>query len=246
MTKSAKNAKNAKSGARWVVVCVMFVVLAVSIWTYSLQMSTVREAFEDVSNLSASPSGPEIQKWTLAMIQNAALTNKTNQARGPMGPAGRQGPRGNDGGTFVSKGPLRAVSQPALFVERTYGTGPNAKGLLSAQSFLPPQTWTLGSDSKLCSAFNPNECLTMDDTGNVFMTPKPNAIAWTHKASTGLIQATQPIGGRVRCLNVKKADSLTTNQQINGQPQTGQATNLANANYLVGDDCQQSTPWSFY
>lgn len=255
---------------------IMLLLLGLSIWVYHFQKKTLNEEFnlivehldmnQDVSSEPDSDPGKnknatglyppssysqdDMARYVVKMVNNALDISRTNQVRGPPGP---QGPKGNDGlngGTFLAKGPLRSVGSPGMVVERTYGMGPGARCFLSGQTYLPQQTWILDSEDRLCSQYNPNECLKVSDDLNVYMAPKIDATKFKHRSSTGQLQTSSPIQGRNRCLSTKQMGSVSANHLIqNGKNPTGSAKPLNDKLILLAEDCNNGKKeqyWSFY
>ena len=126
--------------------------------------------------------------------------------------------------------------------------GPGAKCMLVEQtsSYVPPQqTWIHGKDNKITTTINPNECMTFDDDGNVFMNACINAEKWKHRASTNQIQN---MGG-TKCLAMKKLGSVQANHRITpGKKPAGRPKPLTDQTFLFMEPCnnaKQEQMWSF-
>jgi hypothetical protein len=241
------------------------------IWFFFFKKKIIHEMFlleyfDNNANISKEPdeaedskktglylkgNNPEdIQSFVVQTVGNALQVSQNNQVRGPPGEKGSKGDDGKNGGLYTNKGPLRSAKFPDMVVERTYGTGEGAKSFLTGQTYLPQQTWTLGTDNKICSGYNENECLTMSEKGNVYMMPKQMATDWVHSRTTGQLQNKYRIGGNINCLTAKKKGSTSANHKVpdNGKPPQGKPTPLTNAYVLESAICSGdlNQSWAFY
>lgn len=192
-----------------------------------------------------------IQEWGIALVNNALQLSTNNQARGPPGQQGQRGAPGKNGGLYVSQGPLRSVYEPGLVVERTYGMGPGARCFLSGQTWLPQQTWNLDKDNKICSQYNTNECITLNEDGSeAHIGPRLNSVAFNHIPQTGQIRTIRPIDGKNKCLSIKKMGSISANHVIKpGEKASGPSKPLIDKMILIAEDCDQGKMqqrWAFH
>jgi hypothetical protein len=195
---------------------------AQNITTQPTESDNKQPGFLDLKQLSI----PSIKDYVVRTVTNA-LSSVRPDVQGPPGPMGQPGPQGQNGGTFIFRGPLRSIKQPTLVVDRKTNTL-----FMSNQSYTPQQTWTMSSDNKILNSSNQNDCLNMNDNGNLEIANCINSKTWNYIGLTGQLQAMKPMGGKNKCLTLKNTPENGVDNQYN----------------ILLDDCSIGGPeqaWNF-
>ena len=152
---------------------------------------------------------PSIKDYVVRTVTNA-LSSVRPDVQGPSGQMGPVGPSGQNGGTFIFKGPLRSIKQPTLVVDRKTN-----KLFMSNQTYSPQQTWIMSNDNKIMNLSNQNDCFNINDSGNLEIANCINSEKWNYIGLTGQVQATKPIGGKNKCLTLKHTPESGVDNQYN-------------------------------
>ena len=243
--------------SRRVITCFFFLLLIYFVYRINqYQNDVINESFDVNQNIASQPDEQalkptglylknndpaDIQKFVISTVNNALQINSGSQVRGPPGPKGDKGDPGINGGTYQKFGPIRNVKYPSMVIERTNGIGPSSKCFLNDQTYEQWQTWQLGTDNKLRSVFNPNECITFGEDNNVNMTSCVNAEPFSHRKSTGQLQSMRE---PAKCLSIEKVGKMNTNSMINNSNKKF----IENTYVTKMDKCQNigEQSWQFY
>ena len=127
-----------------------------------------------------------------------AIKNIRPDVQGPPGKLGPKGEKGDSGGTYTSRGTIRSISNPNLFLGRNKN-----KVTIGPRTFRNEQHWIHSSDKKLHSVYKNTECLSATDDGKLEISSCPTAMTWEYKGGTSQLQTGKPINKYNRCLTFK-------------------------------------------
>lgn len=152
-----------------------------------------------------SPNYLKLQDNSVLSIKNyvtrtieGALKNIRPDTQGPKGNIGPKGEKGDSGGTYSSRGTIRSINNPNLFLGR------NTNDVtIGNRTYKNDQHWIHSSDKKIQSVYDKNECLHVNNDNNITIAPCPVAMTWEYKGKTSQIQTGRPIGGHNKCITFK-------------------------------------------
>lgn len=207
------------------IIIILIVSINVFYFHHKVLNETFIETFDPNQNITSEPenktsglylksSNPEdIQNFVIKMVNNALQISKNNQIPGPPGPPGPPGKHGENGGMYQRVGSLYNLSDKNLYLERTAGMGKGAVIFGNNRNSQQWQQWELTKDGKLVSVYDKNNCIDVDEKGNVFMGSCINSPVWTHRSTTGQLMLNQAQGDdmKKRCLTIGDTENIRTN-----------------------------------
>ena len=169
---------------------------------------------------------PSIKDYVVRTVTNS-LESIRPDVQGPPGQMGQKGDVGQNGGTFLFRGPLRSIKQSTLVVDRKTNIT-----FMNTQTYTPQQSWTMSNDNKIINLSNQNDCFNVNDGGNLEIANCINSEKWNYIGSTGQVKAMKPVGGKNKCLTLKHTPENGADNQYN----------------ILLDDCSIGGPeqaWNF-
>jgi hypothetical protein len=169
---------------------------------------------------------PSIKDYVVRTVTNS-LEGIRPDVQGPPGQMGQKGDIGQNGGTFLFRGPLRSIKQPTLVVDRKTNIP-----FMNTQTYTPQQSWTMSNDNKIINLSNQNDCFNVNDSGNLEIANCINSEKWNYIGLTGQVKAMKPVGGKNKCLTLRHTPEKGADNQYN----------------ILLDDCSIGGPeqaWNF-
>ena len=141
---------------------------------------------------------PNVKQYVNRTIENLAKSIRPD-VQGPPGRLGPQGVKGECGGLYTNKGPLRFMTDPTLFLSR--GLTDANKLTVSNRTYKPDQTWIHDKDGKLIN--QAGNCLTATLDGDLAIADCMSAEKWNYIGKNSQLRTTKPVGGSNKCLTLK-------------------------------------------